>query len=187
MTKKSILLIMIFLVCTFVISISFAFIIRETTTNNIISFGKLKMKMIVTSNENGNEKNVIDGETVNVTFDSFINRNIIIENICKHPMYVRVAFDLIGQTYENEEINDFSNIELEQIGEGWIYKNGWYYYKNEINKEEKTDKLIVNYNFNVHEIIDQYSNSTYKLKIRAEALQSENNNEDVLNAVGWPS
>jgi len=187
MNKKIILLIIIFTLTLFTISISFAFIIRETTAKNIITFGSLKMKLIVSSKEDGNERNISDGEKLNVTFNKMINRNISIKNVCNHPMFVRVAFNLVGETYENIIIENFSDITFEQLDNDWIYKDGWFYYKETLNKNEITNKLIMNFKFNIDEILNKYNESMYELKIRAEALQAENNNKYVLDAVGWPS
>lgn len=188
MNKKRLLLITIILIfCIFSLSISVAFIIKETTSNNIITFGDVKMELYVTTTKDNKEIKVDDGENLNITYNSFINRNIIITNIGNHPIFVRVSFDLKGKDKNDKTINLDGLINIIQNDNDWIYKDGWYYYKEELNSNFETQKLLIDFEFDIDEITNKYPGSTFTLDINAEAVQSENNKQYVLDVVGWPS
>lgn len=68
-----------------------------------------------------------------------------------------------------------------------MFKDGWYYYKKEVEENEVTSNLITQINFDTNNITSNYPNGEFKIDIKAEAVQAENNEKEVLNVVGWPS
>ena len=89
--KLRIILLILFVVLMFFVSTSFAFVSKEVSVGNIITFGNIKMKLIQTTYEDGIEKEILNGDDLNITSNANLNRNIKIENIGKHPMFVRVS------------------------------------------------------------------------------------------------
>jgi len=176
------------LFCIFILfsMVTFAFIIKETTISSIITFGSVKMKVIETTIENGIKKEVENGTNIDVTNNSYINRNIKIENIGNHEIYVRVSFDIEGKK-NNIQFDTSSLINLNTENANWIYKDGWYYYKNSIKPNEITDDLKINIHFDIEKITNMYAGCNFNLYIDSEAVQYENNSENVLEAKGWAS
>lgn len=187
MKKVWLILIFIILCCAFSASISFAFIIKETTTNNVITFGDIKMELLVTTKENNVEKNVNDKETIDITYNSKVNRNIKIKNIGKHPLFVRVSINLVGISEDGNTIENMDFIDVMSNSKNWIYKDNWYYYKDVVHEDEGANDLLLDLNFDINKITSRYPGSTFTLDINAEAVQAENNSEDILEVVGWPS
>ena len=88
---------------------------------------------------------------------------------------------------DNECIELLRYVSIKQKDNEWIYKDGWYYYKNEVSHKEITNDLQINIKFDINEITKKYSGAKFNLDIKAEAIQAENNSDDVLEVVGWPS
>ena len=184
--KLRIILSILFAVLMFFVSTSFAFVSKEVSVGNIITFGNIKMKLIQTTYEDGIEKEILNGDDLNITSNANLNRNIKIENIGKHPMFVRVSLNMQAET-DNECIELLRYVSIKQKDNEWIYKDGWYYYKNEVSHKEITNDLQINIKFDINEITKKYSGAKFNLDIKAEAIQAENNSDDVLEVVGWPS
>ena len=187
MSKKT-KVIQIALFCIFVLFAvaTFAFLITETTTNNIITFGKLKMKVVETTMEDGIEKEIENGSNINITGDSNVNRIIKIQNTGTHEMYVRVLFNIEG-IKNNVEFDTSSLVSTNEEGKYWEYKDGWYYYNKTLKANEITNNLTINMIFDIDKISSTYSGSNFNLFINAEALQYENNSKSVFEAKGWPT
>ncbi len=182
--KRSILIILFVTLIVFLIGYTTSYIIKGTTTNNIITFGNIKLKLI--------EKELINDNLIDVKNDSKltlvsdkISRRIMVKNICNHPFYTRVKISVLrvndGKTY------DSSNLVSYDVSPNWVYKDGWYYYKKSLKENESTDNIIEEIEFKLSDISNNYKNSEFKLNVEAEAVQSENNSDDFLKAVGWPS
>jgi len=174
--------------CVGMIGITKAFIVRNTVANNIITFGNLKMQLLQTTiNEFGNEEILDNNVSIDITNNEKLSRIIKIKNLGSQDFYARISLEIIGIDNDNNEfyINDF--VKYNFNNDDWLYKEGWYYYKKSIKPEEITSSVINGIAFDINNITKKHSNCSFKLNIKTEAVQSKNNNEDVLNAVGWPS
>lgn len=210
MSKKT-KIIHITLFCIFILfsMTVFAFIIKETTSSSILTFGSLKMRVIETTIENGIEKEIENGKSMSLMTNSNFNRDIKIENTGEQEMYVRVSFNIEGkkgnnikesegktskeskvksnEIENNKEFDASSLVDINADSENWIYKDGWYYYKTSIKPKEITNNLKINIKFKMDKISSAHSGGEFNLNIKSEALQYKNNSENVLEARGWPS
>ena len=176
------------ILCLVCVSLTVAFFSISKTANNVITFGNLKMKILQTTiDENGEEVQVSNDDSFDITENSSISRMIKVKNIGKHNFFLRVSLNMIGTDEENNTIDVSDLVSYDLNEEKWIYKDGWYYYKDALAKDEVTDTLITCIIFNTDKITAKYPNSKFKFKVNAEAVQAENNESNVLEAVGWPS
>ena len=181
------ILLMIVIVLITITSVT-AFITRSTIAKNVITFGSLKMQLLQTSlDENNNEVEVENNKDMNMTYKSTFSRIVKIKNLGKHSFFARISLNVIGIDTNNMKFDANQFVTYNINTKDWIYKDGWYYYKKVITQDEMSSNLLTEINFNVNEITTHYPNSKVKLDINAEAVQAENNNENVLEAVGWPS
>ena len=186
-TKKKIIVFALLTICLTTLPISFALITKEIEVGNIITFGNIKMKVIQTTYEDNQEKEIKDQETFNITTNNNFNRNIKIENIGKNPMFVRVKINVSSKDKENNNINIDEYMIINQKDNNWIKKDNWYYYKKEIKPKETSKNLELDILFDINNITKNYKDIKIDYEVITEALQSENNSENVLEAVGWPS
>lgn len=174
MKKKKIIIITILLFILF-ISPVLVYNIKSSKATNIITFGNLKMRLTEYEIKNNKAVQIKNNSTIDVSKNPKIERKFKIENVCRQPMFVRISFN-----FENN-----SNVDVIQISKDWIYKDNWYYYKNKL-EPSKEATIDVNFVFDVQEIYKLYDKKI-DLDIKAQALQSKNNEQYVLDAVGWPA
>lgn len=183
--RTKILIVLAIFLCTSLLFFSYAYIIRLTTSNNVITFGTLKMQLINNTLKDGEEVPVSDKTNIDVNDSSAISRIIRIKNVGNHPMFVRVNLDisLKGQSLTEEEIDKYITLDL---GEDWIKEGDYYYYKKSVDKNEETTNLLTSISFDVAKIKNDNHNGKFDLNVNVGAVQSENNAKDVLEVRGWP-
>lgn len=184
MKKKSIIILIILCIIT-LISVTYAYVVRKTNTSSIITFGSLKMELIETTIKDGKEVRVDNNDDMDISNTNTVSRIIKVKNIGKHPMYVRILLNIKGKTKDKEEINTTNIISIIPK-DNWIYNDGYYYYDKALNPNETTTELIDEIIFDNNHIFQNYRGSKFTLDIKAEAVQSEHNKDDVLEVVGWP-
>lgn len=189
MNKKiNIEILLLAVICLFFIAATAAFIIRSTTANNIITFGNLKMQLIQTTlDQNNQEQEVAQTDDINITHKPVINRIIKIKNVGRHEFFVRVSPEIIGIDASNHSFKANELVLYNCNADDWIYRDGWYYYKKIVKRNETTSNLMTEVKFDLDKITANYPKGKFKLNIKAEAVQAENNADNVLSAVGWPS
>lgn len=181
--RKIVILLLVVIVFLFIIS-TIAFRVYENETNNVISFGSIKMQLLQTTlNENNDEIPVNDNESFNIMHNAKIDRMLKVKNLGKEEFYLRISLEMIGIDENNNEF-DVKNLVTYDVNlEDWIYKDGYYYYKNVVKKGETTSNLITKINFDENSITSNYKNGKFKFNAKAEAVQAKNNKENVLEVV----
>ncbi len=71
-------------------------------------------------------------------------------------------------------------------GEKWTMKDGWYYYTAPVAAGTATEALFEQVDFSSR-MDNTYQNAKASMKIYAQAVQTANNGDGVMDAAGWPS
>lgn len=182
MKKRYLILILLLLIVS--VSATYAFIIRETDSESIITFGSIKMDLMETTLVGDEEVEVPDGDTLDISDSTNVSRIVRVKNVGRHPMYVRAKLDVYGE--KDGEFFDVSDAYKIDTSENWIYQDGYYYYKDSLSDNEITDELMKEIEFDNEIVNTKYQGYKFNLKIEGQALQSENNKDNVLEAEGWP-
>lgn len=161
---------------------TFAFITRKTDAESIITFGNLKLKLHLYEILDDKKTEVKPDDEISILKMNDLSRILSVENVGNHPMYVRVS--LKTYTLEKKEIDNVISINAKG---NWVYQDGYYYYNKVLNPQDVTSELMDKIEFNTDIINSEYSGKTISLKIEVEAVQSEHNSDNVLDALGWPS
>lgn len=165
-----------------------AFLTRQTVTDNVLTFGNLKLVIHQTTlTSDGSEVPVTEDIQTNITSNNSVSRIIRFENVGDHPMYVRVSLEMDGTSSEGTEFSADDMVAYQVNEEDWVYSDGWYYYKHPLEPKETTQALMSQVVFvDMNSITQNYPGSRFDMKMDAQAVQSENNAQDVLSASGWP-
>lgn len=173
----------LFLILCLGIFSSSAFLIRKIKTDNVITFGNVKVQLINhTLDENGKE--VKDGKEELLKYED-VSRIIKVKNVCNHPVYVRVKLNTTGK--KNQEIfpaEDYVNYKF--ADEKWREKDGWIYYTDVLEPNKTTEDLMRGIEFDVNRLTSEYAGSDIEFKAEVQAVQSENNSKNVFAVEGWP-
>ena len=117
--EKKIILIILLLLIIVSASATYAYIVSESATETVITFGSLKMKLHYYTREGNSEIEIKEDKDLNISSVDSLR----LENIGNHPMYVRVNFDI-----KNDDNVDLANIIRNESLDDWIYSGGYYYY-----------------------------------------------------------
>ncbi len=165
-----------------------AFLTKQTETDNVITFGNVRLQLHETTlNEDRQEVEFEEETQTDITHTDRLSRIVRVENIGSQPVYLRVALSMSGIEEDGTtfKADDYVSYQLNE--KDWIYDDGWYYYKTELAPELTTEELMTEVIFNdINEITEKYPGSEFKLNIDAQGVQSKNNGEDVTKAQGWP-
>ena len=183
----------IFIACAMVflalaISQSLAFHTVNVDTESIVTFGNLGLKIHETMlDENNREIPYSPEYSTPLTRDGSQSRIVRVENTGRQPMFVRVSLDMEGTDKNGETIDNADALAGYAWNQtDWTYSDGWYYYKRVLEPGSETKELMTEVMFDIDRISAEYPGGNFKLDISAQGVQSKNNEDEALKAVGWP-
>ncbi len=186
--KKNVIISLIILLCVIGISQTLAYTTSSVETENIITFGNLKLKIVETVlNETGEEIPFSPEEPVDITKKESVSRIVKVENVGQQPMFVRVELNITGTDKDGNTVESAKELADYNINEEyWLYDNGWYYYTGILEPGTQSEELITEVMFDTNQITNNYPGGSFHLEINAQAVQSKNNGTNVIEASGWP-
>lgn len=186
-SNKTLIIILSVLVVFFaVLGIAWALLSDKEEGNSQIQIGKINVDLLEDWPEQGEP---VSPDTPDIKYDEFgirrYEKNIQGHSTGDIPAYVRIRCIPIVQYYYVEEGSTTGNwitasIEQEDIvihvnGDKWVRNGDYYYYKEILNKDEKTD--ILNIDWQLSELpatIQEYDIRT-DVKVILEYAQTANN------------
>lgn len=156
-----------------------AYFTAEETAFNVITTGNLEMTLI----------DVYDAEDgKNVVPDTEVSKVVSVKNDGDVSFWTRVKLDKIIEAAEGVEaelvFDEYISLDIDT--ENWTEKDGYYYYNHALKPGETAEDLFTTVFF-APEMGNEYMNADMEINVTAEAVQSRNNGERVLDAVGWPN
>ena len=171
------------------ITCSLAFYVASTDTRNLITFGNLELKINETElDSQGNEIAFDASKKVKLNKKNQLSRIIRFENIGDEPMYIRACLSLPGVDMNGRPLGELDEVTAYTLNENdWIYKDGWYYYKEVLEPESESEALITGVEFDINQISSRYNGGDFDLDVYVQGVQSKNNEHtDILSVKGWP-
>ncbi len=177
------------------VSQAYLFTVSRVSTENVITYGSLKMKLHETEPGAGEAEVPVAADAV-LRLDAerspqTVTRKITVENICEENMYLRMRLS-IGGTSADGKTFMLSDREAEfaaNASGGWqTGGDGWYYYNAALAPSAVTASLLKEDQllFHTDVIAKTYPNQPLSLAVEVQAVQSKNNGADARSAQGWP-
>lgn len=167
-----------------------AFLTKQKETDNIITFGNVRLQLHETTLDQNNQEVAFDENAqADITHNNTLSRIVRVENVGSQPIYLRVALSMSGTSEEGTTFQADDYVSYALNDEDWTYndEDGWYYYNTELAPDITSEELMTEVIFtNINEITSKYPGSEFKLNIDAQGVQSKNNGSDVTKAQGWP-
>ena len=160
-----------------------AYFTAEETAHNVITTGYLDM--ILHETTTGGKPFPEEGLD-NLMPGMVVDKRVTVENAGTVDFYLRVALDeeITPAQGVQAELN-FDHITLDINEDDWtLAKDGYYYYNSAIKAGETTEPLFTTVTFEP-EMGNEYMNAHVEITVRAQAVQSRNNGDSPLTAVGW--
>ena len=185
--KKKIVILAILISCLSLLAYdSVAYFTAESIATNVITTGNVQINLVEsTVDEEGQYRPFED--LVGVLPGAEISKIVQIENTGAAPAYIRVSVEKVITLAENVEAEvDLSLISYDLNMVDWIEKDGYFYYNKALEPGEKTAPLFTSVYFDAT-MGNHYMHGTVKIRVNAQATQSDNNGSDPLKAMGWPA
>ena len=160
-----------------------AYFTAEETAHNVITTGYLDM--ILHETTTGGKPFPEEGLD-NLMPGMVVDKRVTVENAGTVDFYLRVALDeeITPAQGVQAELN-FDHITLDINEDDWtLAEDGYYYYNSAIKAGETTEPLFTTVTFEP-EMGNEYMNAHVEITVRAQAVQSRNNGDSPLTAVGW--
>ena len=188
MNKRKILaLAIIAFMCALIVGGTSAYFTFSDRAHNIITTSGIAIELIEDTNQVG-----VDGRAIpftNVTDampGDVISKIPKVKNIDDGDAYIRMRITA-NVNYPDGKSNrispDMFNLDIDAAN--WQSSNGYYYYNQELGKNQITAPLFTTVTI-PDSLSDQYQGATFSLDVYAEAVQVANNGSNVMEAKGWP-
>jgi predicted ribosomally synthesized peptide with SipW-like signal peptide len=188
MNKRKILaLAIIAFMCALIVGGTSAYFTFSDRAHNVITTSGIAIELIEDTNQVG-----VDGRAIpftNVTDampGDVISKIPKVKNIDDGDAYIRMRVTA-NVNYPDGESNrispDMFNLDIDATN--WQSSNGYYYYNQELSKNQITAPLFTTVTI-PDNLSDQYQGATFSLDVYAEAVQVANNGSNAMEAKGWP-
>lgn len=192
MKKKLIFLIAVLAACAAMAGTgSLAYFTAEDTARNVITTGGVNIELV-------EQMQTDDGTLIDFPKEGIqgvmpgasVSKIVTVENTGKNDAWVRVKVDAKMENSSGEQLplefgaGKVMNIEVQ---EGWTDGgDGYYYYNKKLEPNKSTTVLFDKVTFSTA-MGNQYKGATASVEISAQAVQTANNGDSVLEAKGWPT
>lgn len=152
------------------------------TATNVVTSGEIKFII----HERTDQGTDFPKEGVYVKPGDIVSKEVSVENICKHPFYLRVKL-VYGS--DNAELTAEECLKLNIDTENWQYHDGWYYYKGIVQPGITTPEVFSKVEIVGDKITTEHIGDMMELTVVAHAVQSKNNpvsGTATYQAAGWP-
>lgn len=180
MKKKILVIALAVMVLSAVSYGTLAWFTSQSTANNKITTGDIKIEVKETMLQDGAEVTYVDPSDTLVpgTTSSKIVR---VQNTGSDAAYVRIKVDI---AFDNEALaTDVVSLNLNTTD--WTYSDGYYYYNSALQAGQTTNDLFDSYTFSTS-AGNEYATAELNIDINAQAVQSDNNGSSAQTATGWP-
>ncbi len=187
--KRKILLAAAITIClTIVASGTLAFFTAESTAHNVITTGGVSIEVV--------EKTEVEGVLVDFPEEGIegvmpgteVSKIVSVKNTGSSEAWIRVQVEATIEGDDGElplEIEDVGPVMTFTVGSGWTLSEGYYYYNNSVAAGESTEAIFETVTF-APEMGNEYQGCVTNIVISAQAVQTANNGNSVMDAVGWP-
>ncbi|MBE6541310.1 MAG: hypothetical protein E7672_02560 [Ruminococcaceae bacterium] len=194
--KKKILILAVVALC-FAISASesFAYYTYKEKVHNVITSGGIDIEINESMRlPDGSYTDFPEEGIKNAEPGATYSKIVKVENVGEHPAWIRakLEYEILKPNGDPLPIvkyiggDGFEVVSIDVL-DGWIDGgDGYYYYTEPLEAGETTSSLIEHVKFD-YRMDNAYQGSTTNIIIYAQGVQTANNGETVMDALGWPA
>lgn len=191
--KKKLFAVAVIAICLAILaSGSLAYFTAEDTAHNVITSGGVNIDVVEKTKGEGDVLVDFPEEGIkNVMPGAAVSKIVQVENTGASEAWIRVKVEATIVSEAGEDLpltigEDEIPVMAYSVLEGWVDGgDGYWYYETPVAPETMTEVLFEEVVFEPS-MGNEYQNCTANLIISAEAVQTANNGETVLDAQGWP-
>lgn len=186
--KKRILIFALIAICVAIASGgTSAYFSTEGTARNVITSGKVDVTLIEQQKINGVLQPFPD-DVIAANPGKSVSKIVSVRSE-DEAAWVRVGYDVCFYDGQGKQMNlsdsDISSlVSVDTDEEHWVFRDGWWYYKAPLHKDEITPSLFENVIFSGG-MNNEFQGSTARISISVQAVQVANNGKQFWEAIGW--
>lgn len=180
--KRKLLILSVLAICIATLAAgTLAYFTSEGKAHNVISTGGVE----ITVQEWADEKKTKPFEDLTgVMPNTTVTKIAEIKNTGASNAWVRVKVEKIIEL-AGDGTPDTALVELRLNTTDWTEKDGYFYYTKALKPGEVTAPIFTAVTFNAT-MGNEYQNALATVNVYAQAVQTANNGETVMDAAGWP-
>ena len=181
--KKKLLILSLAAICLAITAIgTLAYFTSEGTAHNVITTGGVEITVQEWADE---DKQTPFEDLEGIMPGMAVTKIAEIKNTGASDAWVRVKVEK-NIELQGEGTSDTSLVELTLNTADWTEKDGYYYYTKVLKPGEVTAPIFTAVTFKP-DMGNEYQNATATVDVVAQAVQTANNGETVMDAKGWPN
>lgn len=187
--KKKIFAAAVIIICLSIMaSATLAYYTAEDTAHNVITTDQVTVVIEEWQEGADGQWTAYPDEPITVLPATTVSKIVTVKNV-HADSYIRAKFDI--QLYKDGQPVDYPTdvITVEVDTERWGRKTGdgtWYYYTDALEAGDITVPFITAVVFDGPGMTNEYQNCTVEIIVTAQAVQTANNGNSALEALGWP-
>lgn len=156
-----------------------AYFAGSGTAHNVVTSGGVEIALDEWADEERTER---FEDVSGVTPGSSVGKVVEVENTGSAPAWVRVKVE-IGGDLGDEAARGLVAVDLNEPA--WVSSGGWLYYAEPLAPGAVTAPAFTKVSFS-EEMDSDWAGADVRVRVSAQAVQSDNNGSTVLGAAGWP-
>ena len=181
--KKKLLILSLAAICLAITAIgTLAYFTSEGTAHNVITTGGVEIAVQEWADE---DKQTPFEDLEGIMPGMTVTKIAEIKNTGASDAWVRVKVEK-NIKLQGEGTPDTSLVELTLNTTDWTEKDGYYYYSKPLKPGEVTAPIFTAVTFKP-DMGNEYQNATATVDVVAQAVQTANNGDTVMDAKGWPN
>lgn len=187
MNKRAISSFSLAIITALSIAGSYAFYVDKEVAHNTIVLESIELK--VDEKQINDDGSIVEPEPIEVLPGTIVKRYVTATNL-EIDAYIRATYfvnfkDADGNIINTADINHKDLVDI-YFDEKWEQSGDWYYYNEVLYGGKTTTPLYYTVELSPEQIDNMYQNSTMHVTVVVQAVQSANNGDSALNALGWP-
>lgn len=181
--KRKLLILSVLAICIATLAAgTLAYFTSEGTAHNVITTGGVEIAVQEWADE---DKQTPFEDLEGIMPGMTVTKIAEIKNTGASDAWIRVKVEK-NIKLQGEGTSDTSLVELTLNTADWTEKDGYYYYTKVLKPGEVTAPIFTAVTFKP-DMGNEYQNATATVDVAAQAVQTANNGDTVMDAKGWPN
>ena len=149
------------------------------TSTNVITASSVD----VTLHEKTASGEAYPSEPVVIMPGDVVSKRVTVENTGNNPAFLRIKLTP-GVNDTSLSAADCIHVDINRTD--WTLQDGYYYYNKILQPGQTTPVLFTQVTFVGDKVTNEYLGKMFSLDVAVQAVQSEHNGNEPLEALGWP-
>ncbi len=167
-----------------------AYFTAEDTARNVITSGAVTAELVEQQRTADGELAPYPAEAIPVMPGQNVSKIVTVRSD-EQPAWIRARYtiavqDAAGKAMDIPAAKLAKVVSIEPDAGRWTLRDGWWYYSEAVGGGESTSALFESIDFSGPDMGNEYQGATITVDVAVQVVQSANNGESALDAMGWP-